>query len=99
MSLAAEYTAAQDPTFVQRCQMAAIAFAVLTIEGESSNTPNHQNRALYAQRLVANPAAYAGPLAQGVVALNAVSDGSSLDDTTVQNSVAAIWDIYAGILS
>ena len=98
MGLAAEFTASSDSTFINRCTIAAIAFAINVIQGESTTVGNHTNRANFAKNVVNNPSQYASNLARGVIALNAVDDGALLDDTAVNNGIAAIWNIYAGTL-
>lgn len=98
MALVDEYTAAQDPTFISRVFMAAVFYAVNSIETEDPSTPNHVNRAKYARDLVISPVSFAAQLAQGVIALNQATSGASLSDTVISNSVATIWNMYAGIV-
>jgi hypothetical protein len=93
-----EYAASQDTTFIQRCHMGMIAFCLNVIETEGVNTPNHTNRAIFARSVVANPTQWAPALAQGVIALNAVADGSTLTDQQVNDGIAAIWNMYAGVV-
>src|SRR5262245_22135793 len=97
MALIDEYQASLDVTFINRCYIAAVAFAVLVVESEDPSTANHANRVAYAKAVVNNPGAYAASLATGVIALNASSSGGSLSDTAVSNSIAAIWNMFAGL--
>lgn len=96
MSLVAEYAAGQTPEFVQRCQVAAVFFAVNSISVEAATVDNYERRQHFAQRVVECPAYWAPLLAQGVIALNQSSDGAALTDAVVNNSIAAIWNVYAG---
>lgn len=98
MTLTQEFAAAQDTTFIDRVLVAAVAFAINVVQSEPSSTDNHQNRATYARDFVTRPMSLAPALAQGVIALNSAADGSALNDTAVNNSVAAIWNIFAGIV-
>lgn len=98
MTLTQEFAAAQDTTFIDRVLVAGVAFAINVVQSEDSLTGNHQNRATYARDFVSRPMTLAPALAQGVIALNAVADGATLTDTVVNNSVAAIWNIFAGIV-
>jgi len=98
MFLIDQYNTAQNPTLISKVQIAAVGFAVNEVEEEPTNTPNHDNRARYAQAVVANPQNYAGQLTQGVVSLLAASDPNAITDTQINNSVAAIWNMYAGII-
>lgn len=98
MTLTQEFAAAQDTTFIDRVLVAGVAFAINVVQSEDPLTANHQNRATYARDFVSRPMTLAPALAQGVIALNAVADGATLTDTVVNNSVAAIWNIFAGIV-
>jgi hypothetical protein len=98
MALIDEYTAAQNQTLINRVQIAAVGFAVEVIEGEPTNTPNYNNRVRYAQNVVANPAAYSTALTSGVVSLLQATDPNAITDININNSIAAIWNMYAGLI-
>jgi len=98
MSLATEYLAAQDVTFAQRCQIAAVFYAVNTVMNEVADTTNHSNRAIFAKNVVTTPRYWGPLLSEGVIALNTSSDGSALSDQTVNDSIATIWNMYAGVI-
>jgi hypothetical protein len=93
--------------FMERVQ-AMLAFVAGTILNESGNTPYHQPRAFYAQRVVNQPqicAQQAGP--QVVMGVNIVA-ATTYDEETktstctaadidLQSQIVTLWNSLAGI--
>lgn len=87
---------------------ATMAFACNTILTEPASTPYHQQRALYAQRVVANPSQAAmqgGPqIVMGVNCINATTyheetktSVCTIADIDLQSQILTLWNSLAGI--
>lgn len=93
--------------FMERVQ-ALLANVATAILGEAASTPHHQGRALYAQRVVANPPAAAqqgGP--QIVMGVN-ITTTTTYDETTktsvctasdleLQSQIQTLWNALGGL--
>jgi len=93
--------------FMERVQ-AVLAFACSTVLQEPVNTPYHQGRAIYAQRVVQNPAqmAYnAGPqIVMGVNVINTTTydeatktSTCTIADIDLQSQILTLWNSLAGL--
>jgi hypothetical protein len=93
--------------FMERCT-ATMAFACNTILNEEGGTAYHQQRALYAQRVVQAPqqaATQAGPqIVMGVNVVNATTydeetktSTCTIADIDLQSQILTLWNSLAGI--
>lgn len=97
MALIDEFNSAQDATLRSKVQASAVNFCIAIIESEATNTPNHENRITFARNVVLNPDTFAPQLTLGVTTLLGTVNPSTPTDTDINNSIAAIWNMYAGL--
>ena len=100
MAYVDQFSAGKTEAFVEQVTMACLN-AAIAIAAESSGTANHSNRANLAKAVANNPSLYGSLFALGVaqnLALTSVSVASLPADATVQNSVNALWNTYAGVI-
>lgn len=100
MSYSSRWIVAQDSTFIQRVAMSLVTQAT-NIASEAPATANHTNRANLAKAVVASPLVWAALFALGVVdnqALETAALAAALADASIDNSVSAIWNTYAGVI-
>jgi len=97
MSLAQQFSAANDVAFISRIQQAMEATAI-NLAAEAGATANHANRMLLVKAVLASPGSYAPLFAQSVIALNSSVDGSALTDQQLKDGCASNWNAHAGQL-
>lgn len=93
LTYAQVYAVAHNNDNVARVEV-AIVKAAIDIASENVNTANHTNRALFAQRVLHDPARWAAIMATGVAVDATVQTTPS--DANLYNAVAAMWNAYAG---
>jgi hypothetical protein len=94
MSLATQYAASIDATFLTLIQAAIVEIAVITTS-ELASVDNHVNRVRLATNILLNPALYVSDFAQAV-ASQGVDKTST--DTAILSSVSGVWNAIAGVL-
>jgi hypothetical protein len=94
MSLATQFTASQDVTFLQLIQAAMVQQAV-AITAELTTVTNHPNRVKLATNVLLSPTTYVSDFAQAV-ASQAVDKTAT--DTVILNTVSAVWNAIAGVV-
>lgn len=94
MSLATQYTAANDVTF-QNLIQAAIVEQAIAITSEFTTVVNHTNRVRLATNVLLSPTTYVSDFAQAV-ASQAVDKTAT--DTIILNTVSAVWNAIAGVV-
>ena len=96
MSLADDYAASLDPRVISQVTAAIYAFAE-TVDNEVNTTPNHAVRVTLANLIVTGQKALP-PLVTHVCCFAHVTGLSTAptSDTTVNNAVAACWNLWAG---
>ena len=91
-----QWNIATDDSFMRRVQIAMLS-AAIAIQGESTGTPNHTNRANYAKLVLNAPEQYMPLFSMAVSAYdNALTSSST--DTAIQNDVSAVWNALAGTI-
>jgi hypothetical protein len=78
MGFAEQYDLAHDDAFLSRCQVCVVKVAI-AISTEGADTPDHEARIRWAQRVVDNPPGWASRSAICVVT-NPVITATSTDD-------------------
>lgn len=94
MSLATQFTASQDVTFLQLIQ-AAIVQQAIAITSELVTVTNHTNRVHLATNILLSPTTYVSDFAQAV-ASQAVDKTAT--DATILTTVSAVWNAIAGVI-
>ena len=94
MSLATQYTAAQDTIF-QNLIQAAIVQQAIAITSELTIVTNHPNRVRLATNILLSPTTYVSDFAQAV-ASQAVDKTAT--DVVILNTVSAVWNAIAGVV-
>jgi len=95
-TLILQYAAATgDVTFIQKVEMAMLAYAQSTVVGELNTVTNHVNRVALMKAATNNPSLYA-PLFAFICASQGVDTTST--DVNINNSVAACWNAVAGVV-
>lgn len=94
MSLASQWTASQDVTFLQVIQ-AAIVQQAIAITSELTTVTNHTNRVKLATNILLSPTTYVSDFAQAV-ASQAVDKTAS--DAVILTTVSAVWNAIAGVI-
>lgn len=92
--LADAYSAATHP-YVQAQVTAAIYAAAANVYGEAGTVSGHASRAALA-RNVTTGAQSLIPLVYSVCAFASLASDTTNSDTTVNNAVAALWNMWAG---
>lgn len=99
---------AKAPNFLSRLQ-AVLTQAAWQVLGESTGTPNHAQRKLFAQQVLSNPAGFAGTMAPSfVMRTNIFAATTSFDfsigeavsaatDSAIQSQLITDWDTLAGV--
>lgn len=85
MPFDAQYDLAHDENFLSRCQICVVKIAI-AISTESADTPDHETRAGWAQRVVDNPVHWAQTSALCVVtdpSISATSTDAELENTMI----------------
>jgi hypothetical protein len=94
-TLVLQYAAATgDQSFINRVEMAMLAFAQSTVVSEAAGTANHANRVVLMKAVTNDPATWAPRFA--FICASQGLDASSAD-TAINNSVAACWNVMAGV--
>ncbi len=93
MTLNAQYTLAQNQTFIERVTMAMMQ-AAIAIANESAAAANHALRARHAARVLNEPQHFAPGFALGVASNPAITAEST--DSDIQFTVNSNWDAFAG---
>lgn len=88
---------ANDPSFIMRVKMSAVARAVLIVQGGDDGTPNNNyaNRVAFAKIVVANPDAWSRQLAMATAADTTIRLDST--DAVINARVSSIWNTFAGV--
>jgi hypothetical protein len=94
MSLATQFTASQDVTFLNLIQAAIVEIAVITTS-EIASTTNHTNRVTLATQILLSPTTYVSDFAQAV-ASQAIDKTAT--DAAILASVSGVWNALAGVL-
>lgn len=94
MSLATQYAASQDATFLTLIQAAIVQTAVILIN-EAANTVNHIHRVQLATNILLSPTTYVSDFAQAVASQGADKNST---DATILADVSGVWNAIAGIL-
>ncbi len=89
-----QWNLATDDNFKRRVEIAMLG-AAIAIQGESTGTANHTNRANYAKLVLNDPERYMPLFSLAICAYDgALTSGS--DDTAIQGDVSAVWNALAG---
>ena len=89
-----QWNLATDDNFKRRVEI-AMCNAAIAIQGESTGTVNHTNRANYAKLVLNSPEAYMPLFSMAVCAYDAAL-GAGSADSAIQNDVNAVWNALAG---
>lgn len=92
MSLASQFSAANDATF-QNLIQAAIVQQAVAIFNESSGTADHVNRAALANKVLLGSSAYVANFAQAVASQGV---DKTATDTVILTTIAAVWNTISG---
>lgn len=93
LNLIEQHALAVDPEFVNRVEQAVISTAV-AVSAEAPATVGHEKRAALAYRALHDSREYARKFAHGVPTQGG---GNVLNDNEVKNTVAALWNAFAGV--
>lgn len=91
MALIDDYAAAQDPRVI--AQVTAAIYAEAQNVYVETGVTNHAARAVFATKVVTGQQNFT-PLILSACAFASLTSASS--DTTVNNSVASLWNLWAG---
>jgi hypothetical protein len=94
MSLATQYAASQDATFLNLIQAAMVQQAI-AVTAELTSVTNHTNRVHLATNILLNPTTYVSDFAQAV-ASQAVDKTAT--DAIILTTVSAVWNALAGVV-
>lgn len=97
MGFATQYVNSSDATFDERVTVAVVN-AAIAIVSEGTGTANHANRVALAKAALNNPNPYGALFALGVVANQTLDDLTTITDATIQSTVNALWNGYAGVV-
>jgi hypothetical protein len=97
----------RNVAFMERVT-ATMAYVAGSILSEDINTPHHQGRAQYAQRVVANPASTAGgagpQIVMGINIVNTTTYNEDLKTSTctatdveLQSQIQTLWNALGGL--
>lgn len=93
MALVDNWAAAQDPRVI--AQLTAAIYGYLqNVESEATATPSHSNRLVLANKIAIGLQPLQ-PLILSACCFGALSAAST--DTTVNNAVATLWNLWAGV--
>ena len=92
LNLEQQHAMAVDPAFVDRVEQAAIA-AAIAVSSEDPATPGNTERAALAYRVLHDSREHARKFAKGLVTEDV---GNALNDNEVRDTIAAVWNGYAG---
>jgi hypothetical protein len=87
-----QWNLAVDDNFRRRVEV-AMCSAAIAIQGESTGTANHTNRANYAKLVLNNPEGYMPLFAMAICAYD-----SALTAASIQSDVNAVWNALAGTI-
>lgn len=99
---------AKTPNFLRRLQ-AVLTQAAWQVLGESTGTPNHAQRKVFAQQVLSNPAGFAVTMAPSfVMRTNVFAATTSFDfnieeavsavtDASIQSQLITDWDVLSGV--
>lgn len=96
MTLAEQYTAANDQTFANRIGQ-AMCKAAVAVQAEAVNTVNHTNRANFATLALRDPERYQPAVARAVVT-NAGITSTAATDGDIEFTVNSMWDAFSGTI-
>ena len=91
-----QWNLATDDNFMRRVEV-AMCGAAIAIQGESTGTANHTNRANYAKLVLNNPESYMPLFSMAICAYDSALAAASTD-SAIQNDVNAVWNALAGTI-
>ena len=91
-----QWNLAVDDNFQRRVEV-AMCGAAIAIQGESTGTANHTNRANYARLVLINPEGFMPLFSMAVCAYDSALTAASTD-SALQSDVNAVWNALAGTI-